>query len=306
MLKLQKRKVHLLGCLFYLWMIMASPSTRVLSRMQYACDVAGSCKYPYQMQLWHNIHNQPCISCPMGGFPTVLHNKLCDITASLLSEVCHNVATEPSPTSQMTNCTAPPSRHSAREDSGLLLKMHIDLRVFLPNAQSNNSGSISAPTTSMRASRNGLTASEWCWARGLHSPRFFHHSPHFFHQREPRHFIGWQICFPGNWRNHTLLSHAGWGASSHLLQSYGHDMYPWNNIVQLQQLREADNYCGKQTSACSIWGWHRTSNNIYTTCGHARQYEIFYPPPHLMALDSKTRKENWILRNICHGNVARV
>ena len=33
--------------------------------------------------------------CPMGGFPTIRHNKLHDVTASLLSEVCHNVATEP-------------------------------------------------------------------------------------------------------------------------------------------------------------------------------------------------------------------
>ena len=35
------------------------------------------------------------IICPKGGFPTIRHNELCDVTASLLSEVCHNVATEP-------------------------------------------------------------------------------------------------------------------------------------------------------------------------------------------------------------------
>ena len=33
--------------------------------------------------------------CPMGGFPTIRHNELRDITASLLSDVCHNVAIEP-------------------------------------------------------------------------------------------------------------------------------------------------------------------------------------------------------------------
>ena len=33
--------------------------------------------------------------CPMGGFPTIRHNELRDITASLLTNVCHNVATEP-------------------------------------------------------------------------------------------------------------------------------------------------------------------------------------------------------------------
>ena len=34
--------------------------------------------------------------CPMGGFPTIRHNELCDITASLLSEMFHNISTEPS------------------------------------------------------------------------------------------------------------------------------------------------------------------------------------------------------------------
>ena len=33
--------------------------------------------------------------CPMGGFPTIWHNELRDVTASLLTEVCHNVAIEP-------------------------------------------------------------------------------------------------------------------------------------------------------------------------------------------------------------------
>ena len=34
--------------------------------------------------------------CPFGGFPTTRHNTVRDLTASLLTEVCHNVATEPS------------------------------------------------------------------------------------------------------------------------------------------------------------------------------------------------------------------
>jgi len=34
-------------------------------------------------------------SCLFGGFPTIRHNELRDITAGLLSEVCHNVRTEP-------------------------------------------------------------------------------------------------------------------------------------------------------------------------------------------------------------------
>ena len=31
----------------------------------------------------------------LGGFPTIHHNEMRDFTASLLSEVCHNVAIEP-------------------------------------------------------------------------------------------------------------------------------------------------------------------------------------------------------------------
>ena len=33
--------------------------------------------------------------CHMGGFPTIQHNEVRDMTASLLTEVCHNMATEP-------------------------------------------------------------------------------------------------------------------------------------------------------------------------------------------------------------------
>ena len=35
------------------------------------------------------------MTCHMGGFPTLRHNEIRDITASLLTEVCNNVATEP-------------------------------------------------------------------------------------------------------------------------------------------------------------------------------------------------------------------
>ena len=33
--------------------------------------------------------------CHMGGFPTIRHNEIRDLTASLLTEVCSNVAIEP-------------------------------------------------------------------------------------------------------------------------------------------------------------------------------------------------------------------
>ncbi len=38
---------------------------------------------------------QHALSCPRGGYPSIRHNELRDITASLLKETCHDVATEP-------------------------------------------------------------------------------------------------------------------------------------------------------------------------------------------------------------------
>ena len=35
------------------------------------------------------------MTCHMGGIPTIRHNEIRDLTASLVTEVCHNVATEP-------------------------------------------------------------------------------------------------------------------------------------------------------------------------------------------------------------------
>ena len=34
-------------------------------------------------------------NCPRDGFPSIRHNELRDITASLMKEVCHNVTIEP-------------------------------------------------------------------------------------------------------------------------------------------------------------------------------------------------------------------
>ena len=45
---------------------------------------------------WQIIFNvEHAFSCPCGGFPTICHNKLSDLTASLLIEVCSDVGVEP-------------------------------------------------------------------------------------------------------------------------------------------------------------------------------------------------------------------
>ena len=88
----------------------------------------------------------------MGGFPTIRHNEIRDIAASLLTEVCNNVATEPplqplsgeSMTARSANiydgaCTDVRARGfwNASQDA------FFDVRVFYPNASSNRSTDLS-------------------------------------------------------------------------------------------------------------------------------------------------------------------
>ena len=42
-----------------------------------------------------NFSVNHAMTCHMGGLPTIRHNETRDLTASLLTEVCHNVAVEP-------------------------------------------------------------------------------------------------------------------------------------------------------------------------------------------------------------------
>lgn len=42
----------------------------------------------------HSSQSLSTLSCPRGGFPSIRHNEIRDITADLLSEVCHAVGTE--------------------------------------------------------------------------------------------------------------------------------------------------------------------------------------------------------------------
>ena len=89
----------------------------------------------------------------MGGFPTIRHNEIRDLTASLLTEVCPNVAIKPhlQPLSGETLRLA-----SANTDDGARLDVrtrgfwntcqdaYFDVRVFHTNAPSNRSRSLSA------------------------------------------------------------------------------------------------------------------------------------------------------------------
>ena len=51
---------------------------------------------PLQCTCGKQFSVEHALSCSYGGFPSIRHNELRDITTELMSEVCHNVGTEPS------------------------------------------------------------------------------------------------------------------------------------------------------------------------------------------------------------------
>ena len=92
-------------------------------------------------------------TCPHGGFPTLRHNEIRDITASLMSEVCPNVASGPI-LQPVTNERF--FHRSANTESGARLDVraqgfwgvhhqqaYFDVRVFNPLAISNHQTTIS-------------------------------------------------------------------------------------------------------------------------------------------------------------------
>ena len=50
---------------------------------------------PLQCTCGKQFSVEHALSCSHGGFPSIRHNELRDITAELMSEVCHNVGTKP-------------------------------------------------------------------------------------------------------------------------------------------------------------------------------------------------------------------
>ena len=94
------------------------------------------------------------LNCKTGGFPAVRHNEVRDITASLLSEVCHGVSIEPhlQPLSgEAMSRSSANSEDGARLDvaaygfwGGRFEKAFMDVRVFNPSAQSNRRGPLAS------------------------------------------------------------------------------------------------------------------------------------------------------------------
>ncbi len=82
-----------------------------------------------------------------GGFPSIRHNEIRDLTADLLSEVCNNVCTEPEllpVTGENLAGASANIQPGARLDiaangvwGGSFERTYFDVRVFNPHAASN-------------------------------------------------------------------------------------------------------------------------------------------------------------------------
>ena len=93
-------------------------------------------------------------SCPHGALPTIRHNNVLDLTATLLSEVCHDVKVEPALqplTGEALRYKTAVCEDDARLDicaAGFWGTRHqhafFDVRVFNSLAPSNRSSSLSA------------------------------------------------------------------------------------------------------------------------------------------------------------------
>ena len=108
---------------------------------------------PIQCTCGKQFSVEHALSCPYGGFPTIRHNELRDITAELMSEVCHNVGTEPILQPITNECLV--HRTANREDGARLdvaadsfwgndrQCAFFDVRVFNPHTQSYQNTSLS-------------------------------------------------------------------------------------------------------------------------------------------------------------------
>ena len=109
---------------------------------------------PSKCDCGNNFTVEHALSCAKGGFPSIRHNEIRDLTANLLTEVCNEVCIEPNlqPTTQdqLSGATTN-SQDGARLDisangvwGGRFEKTFFDVRVFNPHAPSNRNQTPSA------------------------------------------------------------------------------------------------------------------------------------------------------------------
>ena len=94
------------------------------------------------------------LSCAKGGFPSIRHNEVRDLTALLLTEVCHDVRIEPhlQPlTGEAQSTSMAITQDGARLDvevsgfwGGQYERTFLDVRIFNPHASSNRNSHLSS------------------------------------------------------------------------------------------------------------------------------------------------------------------
>ena len=104
-------------------------------------QVPSSCACGTKFSIEH------ALSCPRGGFPSIRHNEIRDLTANLLTEVCNDVCIEPDlqPLSgEVLSGSSSNTQDGARLDiavngfwGGRFERTFLDVRVFNPHAPSN-------------------------------------------------------------------------------------------------------------------------------------------------------------------------
>ncbi len=129
----------------------------------------GTCRYalalrygwlpshtPTHCDCGSNFSIDHCLSCPKGGFPSLRHNEVRDLTARLLTEVCHDVRVEPNLqpiTGETLSRATSNTQDGARLDivasgfwGGRSERSFFDVRVFKPHAHSNSCLPLCIPT----------------------------------------------------------------------------------------------------------------------------------------------------------------
>ena len=124
------------------------------------------CRMPSSCACGSNFTIEHSLSCPKGGFPSIRHNEIRDLTANLLSEVCHDVCVEPNLqplTGEQLSYATSNKQEGARLDiaanglwGGRYERTFFDVRIFNPHAPSTDKTNYPPATRNMRRSREEL------------------------------------------------------------------------------------------------------------------------------------------------------
>ena len=111
-----------------------------------------SSQIPTNRACGHPFTIQNVLSCPKGGYPSITNNELRDLTANLLTEICHGVSIEPSlkpVTSERLRGSTVNTQDGAQLDivangfwGGTFERAFFDIRVFNLLAPSNRHPSV--------------------------------------------------------------------------------------------------------------------------------------------------------------------